>query len=40
MKVVDLNLLPYAVNADAPEHASARTWCESVLNGEEQMGLA
>lgn len=40
MKVVDLNLLLYAVNADAPEHASARAWWESALNGEEQVGLA
>lgn len=40
MKVVDLNLLLYAVNADAPEHAAARSWWEASLNGEEQVGLA
>ena len=40
MKVVDLNVLLYAVNEDAPEHASARRWWESALNGEEQVGLA
>jgi toxin-antitoxin system PIN domain toxin len=40
VKVVDLNLLLYAVNADAPEHASAKAWWESALNGEEQVGLA
>jgi len=40
VKVVDLNLLLYAVNEDAPEHAPARAWWESTLNGEEQVGLA
>lgn len=40
MKVVDLNVLLYAVNEDAPEHASAKAWWESALNGEEQVGLA
>jgi toxin-antitoxin system PIN domain toxin len=39
MKVVDLNLLLYATNADAPEHAAARSWWESALNGDEQVGL-
>ena len=40
MKVVDLNLLIYAVNADAPQHARALQWWEDTLNGEEQVGLA
>lgn len=40
MKVVDLNILLYAVNEDAPEHADARRWWEAALNGEEQVGLA
>jgi uncharacterized protein len=40
MKVVDLNVLLYAVNADTPQHAKARTWWEAVLNGDEQVGLA
>ena len=40
MKVVDLNVLLYAINEDAPEHAGARRWWESALNGEEQVGLA
>lgn len=40
MKVVDLNLLLYAVNEDAPEHAAARRWWESALNADEQVGLA
>ena len=40
MKAVDLNLLLYAVNADAPEHSEARRWWELTLNGDEQVGLA
>jgi hypothetical protein len=40
VKVVDLNVLLYAVNEDAPEHVAARTWWESTLNGNEQVGLA
>jgi hypothetical protein len=40
VKVVDLNLLLYATNADAPQHPKARTWWEAALNGEEQVGLA
>ncbi len=40
MKVVDLNLLLYATNADAPQHAQARAWWEAAVNGEEQVGLA
>lgn len=40
MKVVDLNLLIYAVNEDAPRHARARRWWEATLNGDEQVGLA
>ena len=40
MKVVDLNVLLYAVNRDAPEHANARRWWETALNGDEQVGLA
>ena len=40
MKVVDLNVLLYAINEDAPEHSKAKRWWESALNGDEQMGLA
>ena len=40
MRVVDLNLLLYAINADAPRHAKARAWWEASLNGDEQVGLA
>lgn len=40
MKIVDLNLLVYATNEDAPQHAKARRWWEAALNGDEQVGLA
>lgn len=39
MKVVDLNVLLYAVNADAPQHERARKWWEAALNGDERIGL-
>ena len=39
MKVVDLNLLIYAVNADAPLHRPARAWWETTLSGSEAVGL-
>lgn len=40
MKVVNLNLLLYATNADAPQHPKALAWWESALNADEQVGLA
>ena len=40
MIVVDLNLLLYATNEDAPQHAKARRWWEATLAGDEQVGLA
>jgi uncharacterized protein len=39
MKVIDLNLLIYAVNRDAPLHERARKWWESCLSGKESIGL-
>ena len=40
MKVVDLNLLIYASNTDAPHHTRAREWWERALGGSESVGLA
>ena len=40
MKLVDLNVLLYAINKDAQEHAPVHRWWESALNGEEHIGLA
>jgi toxin-antitoxin system PIN domain toxin len=39
MKLVDLNLLLYAVNADMPQHARAVAWLEDALSGDETVGL-
>ncbi|MDE3127607.1 MAG: type II toxin-antitoxin system VapC family toxin [Gemmatimonadota bacterium] len=39
MKVVDLNLLLYAANRDAPEHARARAWLERILGASEPVAL-
>ncbi len=39
MKIVDLNLLIYAINRDAPDHAKAREWWENCLSGTETVGL-
>jgi toxin-antitoxin system PIN domain toxin len=40
MIVVDLNLLLYAVNEDAIQHARARTWWEHCLSEGQSVGLA
>jgi uncharacterized protein len=39
VKLVDLNLLLYAVNRDAPHHVKARGWLERTLSGEETVAL-
>lgn len=39
MTIVDLNVLLYAVNGDAPQHAAARAWWEGLVNGGEPVGL-
>jgi toxin-antitoxin system PIN domain toxin len=37
--VPDVNLVVYAHNADAPDHAAAREWWEELLNGVEPVAL-
>lgn len=37
--LVDVNLLLYAVDARAPEHARAATWLEEQLNGDQRVAL-
>jgi hypothetical protein len=39
VKLVDANLLLYAVNEDAPQHRKARAWLEAVLSGTEPVGF-
>lgn len=39
MKLVDLNLLLYAVNRDAEHHEVALAWWQRALNGDESIGL-
>lgn len=39
MKLVDLNILLYAVNEDAPQHTRVLAWWERAVNGDEPVGL-
>jgi len=36
----DANLLIYAYNPTAPEHRASRLWLETVLSGDEPVGIA
>ena len=40
MKLVDANVLLYAVNEDSPHHAVALRWLNDVLSGYEPVGFA
>jgi hypothetical protein len=40
MKILDVNLLIYAVNRDAPQHAKAKVWLENSLVEAEPMGFS
>lgn len=40
MRVVDANVLVYAVNRDAPQHEVARRWLDDALRGPESVGFA
>ena len=39
MRIVDLNILLYAVNSDAAQHDFVRSWWEKALNDEDTVGL-
>jgi uncharacterized protein len=39
MKIVDINILIYAINIDAPLHSKIKTWWESAVMDEESIGL-
>lgn len=40
MKLVDANVLIYAVNEDAPHHAAARDWLDGALSGAATVGFS
>lgn len=40
MKLVDTNVLLYAVNAASPDHAISRRWMEGALSGGAPVGFA
>jgi hypothetical protein len=40
VKLVDLNLLLYAIDEEAPHHERARPWLEEALSGTEEVGFA
>ena len=40
MMLLDLNVLLYAVNEDAPHHARARRWLEETLSGTETVAFS
>jgi toxin-antitoxin system PIN domain toxin len=40
MKLIDVNILLYAVNADSPFQSAIRPWLESALEDDERIGLA
>jgi toxin-antitoxin system PIN domain toxin len=39
VRIVDLNVLLYAVNSDAPHHERVREWWEAAVNYEDPIGL-
>jgi toxin-antitoxin system PIN domain toxin len=39
MKLIDLNLLLYALNSDSAHHARAKVWLEAVLSADEPVAL-
>ena len=40
MKLLDANILLYAVNRGAVEHERVKPWLEAAINGDETIGLA
>jgi len=39
VKIIDANVLLYAVNKDAPQHSKAKDWLERTLSGTEPVGF-
>jgi toxin-antitoxin system PIN domain toxin len=40
MIIVDVNLLIYAVNEDAPAHHKAKSWLEAAISAQESVGFS
>ena len=40
MRLLDANLLLYALDRGSPRHAAARSWIEEQLSGQETVGLS
>ncbi|MBA3797324.1 MAG: type II toxin-antitoxin system VapC family toxin [Candidatus Limnocylindrales bacterium] len=40
MIIVDANLLLYAYDSASPRHGPARSWLETILEGDEQVGFS
>lgn len=40
MKLVDANVLLYAVNSDAPHHEASRSWLDDALSGQATVAFA
>lgn len=40
MKLLDVNLLIYAVNADAPLHSPSKAWLEGTISGPETVAFS
>jgi uncharacterized protein len=40
VKLPDLSLLIYAIDAESPKHEPARAWLEEALSGTEEIGFA
>jgi toxin-antitoxin system PIN domain toxin len=40
VKIVDANVLLYAVNSDAEQHGAARSWLDDAIAGRETLGFA
>lgn len=39
MRIVDLNVLLYALNEDAAHHVAVSQWWNEAINGDEAIGL-
>jgi uncharacterized protein len=38
--ILDVNILIYAVNQDAPLHSRAKSWLEATISGKETIGIS